>query len=62
VYCRYEAEVYDTRDLLGVVLFRAGERIYSATLVVQAAVRERSAEQLLEAQTSFLGSVGWISL
>jgi hypothetical protein len=62
VYCRYEVEVYETRDLLRVVLFRAGERIYSSTLVVPAAVRERSADQLLEAQTAFLGSVSWISL
>ena len=62
VYCGYDVEVYETRDMLRVVLFRADERIYSSTLVVPAAARERGVDQLLEAQTAFLGSVTWISL
>ena len=62
VYCGYRVEVYETRDMLRVVLFRADERVYSSTLVVPAAVRERGADQLLEAQTAFLGSVTWSSL
>jgi hypothetical protein len=62
VYCAYEVEVYETRDLLRVVLFRAGERVYASTLVVPAAVRDRGYGQLLEAQSSFLGSVSWASL
>jgi len=61
-YCEYAVEVYETGDLLRVVLFRAGERVYSSTLVVPAAVRERGTEQLAEAQAAFLGSVSWISL
>jgi hypothetical protein len=62
VYCVYEVEVYERGDLLRVVLFRAGERVYASTLVVPAAVRDRAYGQLLEAQSSFLGSLRWASL
>lgn len=62
VFCEYEVEVYETRDLLRVVLFRAGERVYSSTLVIPAAARDRGAEELREAQTAFLRSVAWSSL
>lgn len=62
VFCGYEAEVHETRDLVRVLLFRAGDRVYSSTLVVPAAVRDRGSEQLLEEQTAFLGAVVWISL
>jgi len=62
VYCGYEVEAYQTRDLLRVILFRANERVYSSTLVVPAAAREGGADQLIEAQHAFLGSVTWSSL
>jgi hypothetical protein len=62
VFCGYEVEVYETRDLVRVLLFRAGDRVYSSTLVVPAAVRDRGSEQLREAQTAFLGAVAWMSL
>jgi len=62
VYCEYEVEVYETRDVLRVVLFRSDELVYSSMLVVRAAARERGADQLLETQTAFLGSVTWSSL
>jgi hypothetical protein len=61
-FCAYEVEAYETRDLLRVVLFRAGERVYASTLVVPAAARERGAGPLVEAQAAFLGSVNWLSL
>jgi hypothetical protein len=62
VYCQYEVEVFETRDVIRVVLFRAGEEVYSSTLMVPASVRDRSAGQLSDVQTEFLGSVRWYSL
>lgn len=62
LYCGYEVEVYETRDMLRVVLFRAGERVYASTLVVPAAARENGSDQLLAGQTAFLGSVTWAPL
>jgi hypothetical protein len=62
MFCRYEVEVYETRDLVRVVLFRVEDRVYSCTLVVPAAIRDRWSEQLVEEQTAFLGAVAWISL
>jgi hypothetical protein len=62
VYCGYEVEAYETRDMLRVVVFRVDELVYSSTLVVPAAARERGVDQLLEAQAAFLGSITWSSL
>ena len=62
VFCGYQGEVYETRDLVRVVLFQVEDRVYSSTLVVPAAVRDRGPEPLLEAQTAFLTAVAWISL
>jgi hypothetical protein len=54
--------VYETRDLVRVVLFHVEDRVYSCTLVVPAAIRVRGSEQLVEEQTAFLGTVAWSSL
>jgi hypothetical protein len=62
MFCRYEVEVYETRDLVRVVLFHVEDRVYSCTLVVPAAIRDRGSEQLVEEQAAFLGAVAWGSL
>lgn len=62
VYCRYEVEVYETRDILRVVLFQVEERIYSSTLIIPAPAQERDVDALTQAQTAFLGSVTRMSL